>query len=261
MQAQVSAAAANRDQVTAGPDATQIADAEAQAASAQAQYKTARDTHDRTMICKTFTLPDGTKPDDTEVTICPGLGPPEEQTRYNMETAEAALVAAQAQLNELLDGTDAYEIRAAQANVLTVAAQRNATQAELDLLLAGHRERVEHASALRFPPGLRDVVDLARRAALGLLQLPDDEPLPLQFLEQVVDGGEPDIGPLAHPAFLDHLLDLVAIPGLFGNEAQNGQFRVRHYARFLRLAPISNLQPPISTIPPPNLHNSSTMFR
>jgi len=146
MQAQVSAAAANRDQVTAGPDAAQIADAEAQVASAQAQYKTARDTHDRTMICKTFTLPkgftmpDGTKPDDTEVTICPGLGPPEEQTRYNMEAAEAALAAAQAQLNELLDGTDADEIRAAQANVLTVAAQRNATQAELDLLLAGPME-------------------------------------------------------------------------------------------------------------------------
>jgi HlyD family secretion protein len=154
-QAQVSAAAADRDQVSAGPDEGQIADAEAQLASATAQQKSAFDMHERTMNCRTFklpagtTLPDGTVlTEDVEETICPGLGAPEEQSRYALAVADASLAAARAQLDELQAGADADQVRAAQANVATAAAQRDAAQAQIDLLLAGSTaEEIETAQA------------------------------------------------------------------------------------------------------------------
>ena len=147
MQAQVSAAAANRDQVTAGADEGQIAAAEAQVAAATAQQKSAFDAHDRLMNCRTFSLPAGTRlPDgttldkDVEKKICPGLGAPEEQARYALAVADALLAAARSELEDLQAGADPDQVRAAQANVVTVAAQRDATQAQLDLLLAGSSE-------------------------------------------------------------------------------------------------------------------------
>lgn len=135
MESQVSAAAANRDQLTAGADAGQVAAAEAQVASATAQQKSTFDMHERTMECRAFTLPDG-----SEMEMCPALGAPEEQARAGLEAADASLTAAQAQLDELLAGADADQVRAAQANVATAAAQRDAAQAQLDLLLAGATE-------------------------------------------------------------------------------------------------------------------------
>ncbi|HEY67065.1 MAG TPA: efflux RND transporter periplasmic adaptor subunit [Thermoflexia bacterium] len=131
-QAQVAAASANLDQLKAGADDAQIAAAEADLASALAQHKIAQDAHDATMKCVTITQPDG-----KEKEICPGLGTPEEQARYNLHAAEKALEAAQARLDELLAGADDDEIRAARANVWAAAAQRDAMQAQLDLLLAG----------------------------------------------------------------------------------------------------------------------------
>jgi HlyD family secretion protein len=146
MEAQWDAAAANRDQLTAGADAGQIAAAEAQLASATAQQKSAFDMHEMTMKCRTFEIPAGTPlpngkvSDGKKMTFCPGLGAMEEQARYSLAVADASLAAAQAQLDELLAGADADQVRAAQANVATAAAQRDATQAELDLLLAGATE-------------------------------------------------------------------------------------------------------------------------
>jgi RND family efflux transporter MFP subunit len=69
--------------------------------------------------------------------ICPALGAPEEQARFNLQAADQALAAAQAGLDELLGGADADAVRAARANVWAAAAQRDAAQAQLDLLLAG----------------------------------------------------------------------------------------------------------------------------
>ena len=154
-QAQVSAAAANRDQVIAGADEGQIAAAEAQVASATAQQKSAFDMHERTMECRTFSLPAGTRlPDgttldkDVEKKICPALGAPEEQARYALAVADASLAAAQAELEELQAGADADQVRAVQANVATAAAQQDAAQAQLDLLLAGStEEEIETAQA------------------------------------------------------------------------------------------------------------------
>ena len=146
-QAQVSAAAANRDQVSAGADEGQIAAAEAQVASATAQQKSAFDMHERTMECFNLKLPAGTTlpngkvlAEDMEEKICPALGAPEEQARYALAVADALLAAARSELEDLQAGADADQVRAAQANVVTVAAQRDATQAQLDLLLAGSSE-------------------------------------------------------------------------------------------------------------------------
>lgn len=131
-QAQVSGAAATRDQLEAGPTAAQIASVEAQVASVMAQQKIAQDTHDQTMQCFTVTMPDGKKKE-----ICPALGTPEEQARYGLHAADEALAAAQTQLDELLAGADADQIRATRSNVWAATAQRDAAQAQLDLLQAG----------------------------------------------------------------------------------------------------------------------------
>lgn len=132
VQAQVSAAAADLDQLEAGPDDAQTAAANADLASALAQQKVAQDTHEMTLKCVSFTLPTGEKR-----RICPALGTPEEQARYNLQAADKALAAAQARVDELLAGADADQVRATQSNVWAAAAQRDAAQAQLDLLLAG----------------------------------------------------------------------------------------------------------------------------
>jgi RND family efflux transporter MFP subunit len=142
MQAQVSAAAANWDQFAAGISAAQIAAYESQVASAQAQHKVAQDAHDRTIQCRTITLPDG-----TETEVCPGLGEREEEARYNLYAADAALAAAQAQLDAQLAGAD-DQAREVEANVWAATAQRDAAQAQLDLLLAGAAdEQIQSARA------------------------------------------------------------------------------------------------------------------
>jgi HlyD family secretion protein len=131
VQAQVSAAAANRDQVEGGANDAQIAAAEADLASAIKQQKLAEDTHDMTMKCFTFTWM------GQERKICPALGVPEEQARYNLETADKALAAAQLAFDEAVAGADADQVRAAQSNVSAAVAQRDAAQSRLNLLLSG----------------------------------------------------------------------------------------------------------------------------
>jgi HlyD family secretion protein len=91
----------------------------------------AEDMHDQTMKCFKYTLPDGSKEE-----FCPALGTYEELARYQMETANDALAAAQAQL-EAAEGGAAAQVRAAQAAVCSAAAQRDAAQAQLDLTEAG----------------------------------------------------------------------------------------------------------------------------
>jgi HlyD family secretion protein len=128
-QAQVSGAAANRDQVADGPGEAQIATAKAQVAQAQLRYRLALNTHDATIS--------NTKDEKKR-----------ERVRYDLYSAEKALVAAQAGLDELLAGADADQLRAAQANVAAAVAQQDAVQAQLDLLLAGATgEQIADASA------------------------------------------------------------------------------------------------------------------
>jgi HlyD family secretion protein len=130
-QAQVSASAANRDQVTGGTSAAQIAAAEADLAAAINQQRQAEEAHERTMKCFTVTPPGG-----EEQTVCPALGTYEEQARYNLQAANENLEAARLRVEELKAGAEEAEVRSAQANVGAAAAQRDASQAQLDLLEA-----------------------------------------------------------------------------------------------------------------------------
>lgn len=158
--AQVNAADAERDQLEAGASQVQIAAAEADLASAVTQQKKAQDAHDATLKCATVGLPAGkvielpggdviTITQSVEKTVCPALGLPEEQARYNLQAANEAMEAARARLNEALAGADEDQLRAAQANVEAAAAQRDAVQAQLDLLRAGAAEEQIAAAEAR----------------------------------------------------------------------------------------------------------------
>jgi HlyD family secretion protein len=140
-QAQVDVSQANLDQLSAGAGGAQIAAAEADLASAQAQQRSAEDLHEKTMTCKTVKLPTGEK-----TTICPALGPVEEQARLNRDAANKNLAAARARLDELLAGPDSDAVRAAHANVAISGAQLEAAQVQVELLLAGPT-RAELAAA------------------------------------------------------------------------------------------------------------------
>lgn len=124
-------AAAQRDQPDVGATEAEIAAAQAQVAAAMADRLAAEEYHELTMTCVDVELPGG----ETQ-TICPVLGPIEEQARYAFHAADAAQAAAQAQLDALLGGANA-EVRAAQAGAWTAAAQRDVAQAQLDTLQAG----------------------------------------------------------------------------------------------------------------------------
>ena len=130
-QSTLNAATAELQRLEAGTLEAEIAAAEAQLASALAQQKVARDRHDDTMKCTTVTLPDGQRKK-----ICPALGTLEEQARYSLHAADVAVESAQAQLDALKAGMD-FQTRAARANQAGTLAQRDAAQAQLDLLVAG----------------------------------------------------------------------------------------------------------------------------
>ena len=130
-QAAIARATAQGDQLKAGVSAAEIAAAEARVTAAQADQLVAWETHEQTMECFTFDLPDG-----GEKKVCPLLGPVEEQTRHSLQVANEQLDAARIQLDALSAGAD-DRLRAAEAAVCAATAQRDAAQAELDLLRAG----------------------------------------------------------------------------------------------------------------------------
>jgi multidrug efflux pump subunit AcrA (membrane-fusion protein) len=110
-------AAAQRDQLAAGATAADVASAQAQLAAAQAEEKAARDAHDQLRDRKV---------EDWE----------EEVTMLQLRAAEQSRIAAEAQL-EQAEGGAVVQVRIAQAAVWSAAAQRDAAQAQLDLLRTG----------------------------------------------------------------------------------------------------------------------------
>jgi HlyD family secretion protein len=128
-EASLAGAIAQRDQIKAGATWAEISAAKAQIAAAQAQQRVARDTHDKTMECHTYKLPSG-----KEEKICPGLGTAEEHARFNLHAANEALASAEAQLGQLYAGATLEQLAIASANISTTLAQRDAVQAQLDLL-------------------------------------------------------------------------------------------------------------------------------
>lgn len=116
---QTRAAAANRDQLADNPTEAQIAAAQAQVAQARTSVEIAQDTYDLT-------------DEDNETK--------KEHANYDLFTAKEQLAAAEAKLEDVLDGPGAEQLRAAQANVAAALAQQDAAQAQLDQLLAGPKD-------------------------------------------------------------------------------------------------------------------------
>jgi multidrug efflux pump subunit AcrA (membrane-fusion protein) len=105
--AQTSVAEAEVQQTMPDLGATQaeIRAAQAQVAAAMADHLVAEEYHELTLTCVDVKLGGG-----RVKTICPVLGPIEEQARYGMEAANQAQASVQAQLDALLAGANA-EVR------------------------------------------------------------------------------------------------------------------------------------------------------
>lgn len=131
-EANVWAASEQLQQAQQGASEAEVASAQAELIAAQGNQQQLQEVYDQLLQCYTFDLPDG-----SERTICPGWGNPEEQTRYNLATANANLAAAQATLDALTAGPDADQLAIAQANVTAATARREAAQANYDVLALG----------------------------------------------------------------------------------------------------------------------------
>jgi HlyD family secretion protein len=137
-EAAVLQAQAQRAQIVAGPTAGDKAAAQAQLASAQAAQKSAQITYDRILECFDFEIPTG---EDRTRTICPGLGIPEETARFNLNDANMAVSAAEAQLSDLDSGPRPADVQAANAAIANAqasvqAAEGNVAVAEANLARA-----------------------------------------------------------------------------------------------------------------------------
>jgi HlyD family secretion protein len=152
-QAQVEAATANLSQLEDGASYAQIAAAQAALASAEIERKRAEEMHDLTMTCFKFYGQE----------YCPALGPMEEQARYSLAAADAAVTAAQAQLYDLWSGADDAQIQAAEANIEAAAALADAAGAQRDLLLADTPE-AQIAAAASFVHQAQVAVEVAKLA-------------------------------------------------------------------------------------------------
>lgn len=135
-QAAVLQAQAQKTQLLAGATPGQIAAAESQVASARLQQRNAEEAHNQTLRCFTVALPTGEEREE-----CPGLGAAEEQARANVENANVALAAAEAQLQDLLAGPGPGDVEAADAAIASaragvLAAQGNVAVAQANLARA-----------------------------------------------------------------------------------------------------------------------------
>lgn len=131
-QANVWAASEQLQLAQSGASEAAVASAQAELIGALSQQESTQELYDQLLECFDVNLPDG-----SSFNICPGLGNPEEQTRYSLETANANAAAAQAKLNALLSGPDTNAVSIAQASVAAASANLAAAQANHDLLLKG----------------------------------------------------------------------------------------------------------------------------
>jgi len=121
-EAGISSAAGSRAAALEGPTAAQIAAAEAGVAAAQAQYIAAQKQYEP--------ITQNTDLDQAD----------RDQAAYQLNVAVAGLNSAQAALDEVLAGPRNSEQVAANSGVAAAGSQRDASQAQLDLLLLGARE-------------------------------------------------------------------------------------------------------------------------
>jgi multidrug efflux pump subunit AcrA (membrane-fusion protein) len=129
-EAALAQAMAQQDELAAGETEAEVTAAWTRLKAAEHDQYYAEEQHVATFRCYEIPTRSGGKR-----TICPGEDF-EEDARYGVLAANAALAAAQAQLAAARDGGEA-RLRTAEARVAAAAAQVDVTQAELDLLAAG----------------------------------------------------------------------------------------------------------------------------
>lgn len=92
------------------------------------------------------------------------------------------------------------------------------------------RNERERRAAGRLPPlrgGMEDTPALRGGGSFGRVH----ETAFLQLGEQVVDRGEPDLGPLPYPAALDHLFQVVAVLRGLDEQTEDDEFGRRELHR------------------------------
>jgi multidrug efflux pump subunit AcrA (membrane-fusion protein) len=134
-QAQLAGASAERDRLTGGATDAAIAAAQARLSAALVEQKLGQDAYDKVTQC--------VKVNGNEV--CPGLGTPEEQARFQVNAANEAVNAARTALAEATQGSG-KQVQAAQANVAAAQAQIEIAQAQLGRLKAGATSAQEAAA-------------------------------------------------------------------------------------------------------------------
>lgn len=156
--ARVAVAVAQRDQLLAAPDAAVVIQAQTEVDQAAQSQQNAQEGYDRLMSYI---------PHWDDFNFEPGDRTPldgEQNARYALQLANLRLAAAQARLDDLLDGPNPQDLQVAEARIWVAAAQRDAAKAYLDLVMAGPhpadiaitdaevsqaRARVESAEAAR----------------------------------------------------------------------------------------------------------------
>jgi HlyD family secretion protein len=138
--ASLAGAQAALDKLLAGATNDQIAAARTKLAQAQAQDKLAQDAYQAVLHGRSNAPQFGV--------LQTGLGAPEEEMRAQLKAADAQVVAAQDQLNQVLAGATSAEIRSVQGHVNQAQAQLRAAEAQYALLAAGpSREQIAAADA------------------------------------------------------------------------------------------------------------------
>lgn len=159
-EASVLQAQAQKSQLLTGPTAGQIANAEAQIANARAQQDSAQRAYDATLTCITIQLPGGGEEEQ-----CPGLGAPEEQARVQLNNANVALAAAEAQLTDLRSGATAADIQAADASIAIAQANVLASQGNLESAQANLARAQAAYDRLLEPPTADEIAILEAQVA------------------------------------------------------------------------------------------------
>jgi HlyD family secretion protein len=131
-QANVWAASEQLQLANSGAGEAEIAAAQAELIAALGEQEATQDLYDRLLECFSFPLPTGENLD-----FCPGLGNPEETTRYNLAVANANAATARARLDALLAGPDPDAVAIAQASLAAANARLEAAEANQRLLLSG----------------------------------------------------------------------------------------------------------------------------
>ena len=134
-QANVWAANEQLQLAQSGASEAEVASAQAELIGALGNRDSTQELYDKLLECFDINTPDG-----QNFNICPGLGNPEEQTRFSLATANANVDAAQAKLDALLAGPDSDAVAIAQASLAAASAQYDAAQANHELLLKGASE-------------------------------------------------------------------------------------------------------------------------